>query len=323
MNTMRLGLAPILTAVFLSAAPGAAATDHNMRVNEISPGEGFVELLDVLPGGESLNDSYTVRSYDGAGNDVAAQDYTPPTPFADSTVPFVLALTLPADAGQVCFERARNPESTLPLEEYRLHCLGYGQVTNPVVRRMYFGPRPMAMPITAKPGPGESVQRQPCGRAAVAPSTRGAENAEVPAACAGLPVCDDPRKVDEIPPRMRVKLPKVHDVDRPFVVSVTLNEPGDVSLRGSFTVGVPPPIKPGDPNPKPYPGGFLFGPLRADVRANVPARIRIPVSRKAKRLVKRGARRGKETRGGVVTIGRDSACFKNRAHSSRQFRLVP
>jgi hypothetical protein len=41
--------------VAASAAPAAQPTDHNMRVNEVypaAPGEAFVELLDVLPGGE-------------------------------------------------------------------------------------------------------------------------------------------------------------------------------------------------------------------------------------------------------------------------------
>jgi len=71
-----------LAAGLLAAAPAAVATDHNMRVNEIAPAEGFVELIDVLPGGEATPRDYTVRSYDGAGNDFAAQDYPAPTPFA-------------------------------------------------------------------------------------------------------------------------------------------------------------------------------------------------------------------------------------------------
>src|SRR5215204_4587267 len=41
----------VAAALLLAAAPSAEAGDHNMRVNEISPGEGFVELLDVPPTG--------------------------------------------------------------------------------------------------------------------------------------------------------------------------------------------------------------------------------------------------------------------------------
>jgi hypothetical protein len=37
----------------------------------------------------------------------------------------------------------------------------------------------------------------------------------------------------------------------------------------------------------------------------------------------RAAKRGEQSVGYVVTIGRDDACFRNRAHSSRQVRLVP
>jgi hypothetical protein len=90
---------------------------------------------------------------------------------------------------------------------------------------------------------------------------------------------------------------------------VTLSEPGDVSMRGSFFVTSGP--------------SFPIGPFTRDVRANVPVRIRIRISRKVKRAVKRGARRGKETRGALTTVGRDSACFKNRSHSDRLFKLVP
>ena len=251
-----------------------------------------------------------MRSYDGAGNEVAAQEYPKPLPFTPRT-PFVLSIALPAGGGQVCFERQRNPESTLPFEEYRFHCMGYGEVTKPAMRRLQLGPRRLPMPVAPFPPPGESVQRQPCGKAAVARSTRGAENVDVPAACAGEPTaCDDPRKWDVTVPRLVVKLPRVNDVDRPLIMKVTMNEPGDFTFRGSIAVGYPRPST-----------TFLFGPISRDLRANVTVRLRIPIPARFKRMIKR--RRGVETRGGYAGVGRDNACFKNRFHSSRNFTLVP
>ena len=169
------------------------------------------------------------------------------------------------------------------------------------------------MPIAPTPSPGDSVQRQRCGKAAVAGSTLGAENTEVPAVCAGEPIaCDDPRNWDVTTPRLVVKLPRVHDVDRPLVMKVTMNEPGDFSFRGSVAVGVPRPGR-----------SFLIGPTTRDLRANVAVRIKIPIPRKFKPMIKRAARRGVETRGGYVGVGRDNACFPNRFHSRRSFTIVP
>ena len=73
------------------------------------------------------------------------------------------------------------------------------------------------MPVAPFPSPGDSVQRQPCGKAAVARSTRGAENVDVPAACAGEPIgVRRPPQLGRDLPRLVVKLPRVHDVDRPL-----------------------------------------------------------------------------------------------------------
>jgi hypothetical protein len=304
----------VVALVLVLASPAVASNEDTVRVNEIDPREGFVELLDLAAPGEQFffSEAYFVRSYDGVGNEVAAQEYPKPLPFTPRT-PFVLSIALPAGGGQVCFERQRNPESTLPFEEYRLHCMGYGEVTKPAMRRLQLGPRRLPMPVAPFPPPGESVQRQPCGKAAVARSTRGAENVDVPAACAGEPTaCDDPRKWDVTVPRLVVKLPRVHDVDRPLVMKVTMNEPGDFTFRGTVSVG------------QPRPGRvFLFGPFERELRANIPVRVRIPITASFKRKIKRAARRGVETRGGYAGVGRDKACFKNRFHSSRSFTLVP
>ena len=129
-------------------------------MNEIDPREGFVELLDLSP--------------PGAGNEAAAQEYPKPLPFSPRT-PFVMSIALPAGGGQVCFERPRD--SSLPFEEYRYHCMGYGEVTKPAMRRLQLGPRRLPMPVAPFPPPGESVQRQPCGKAAVARSTADARRA--------------------------------------------------------------------------------------------------------------------------------------------------
>ena len=302
----------VVALVLVLASPAVASNEDTVRVNEIDPREGFVELLDLAAPAEQFffSEAYFVRSYDGAGNEVAAQEYPKPVPFTPRT-PFVLSIALPAGGGQVCFERQRNPESTLPFEEYRFHCMGYGEVTKPAMRRLQLGPRRLPMPVAPFPPPGESVQRQPCGKAAVARSTRGAENVDVPAACAGEPTaCDDPRKWDVTVPRLVVKLPRVHDVDRPLIMKVTMNEPGDFTFRGAVSVGFPRPST-----------TFLFGPISRDLRANVTVRIRIPIPARFKRMIKR--RRGVETRGGYAGVGRDKACVKNRFHSSRSFTLVP
>lgn len=302
----------VVALVLVLASPAVASNEDTVRVNEIDPREGFVELLDLAAPAEQFffSEAYFVRSYDGAGNEVAAQEYPKPLPFTPRT-PFVLSIALPAGGGQVCFERQRNPESTLPFEEYRFHCMGYGEVTKPAMRRLQLGPRRLPMPVAPFPPPGESVQRQPCGKAAVARSTRGAENVDVPAACAGEPTaCDDPRKWDVTVPRLVVKLPRVHDVDRPLIMKVTMNEPGDFTFRGAVSVGFPRPST-----------TFLFGPISRDLRANVTVRIRIPIPARFKRMIRR--RRGVETRGGYAGVGRDKACVKNRFHSSRSFTLVP
>ena len=95
-------------------------------------------------------------------------------------------------------------------------------------------------------------------------------------------------------------------------MKVTMNEPGDFTFRGSFSVGYPRPST-----------SFLFGPISRDLRANVTVRIRIPIRREDEANGQARGRRGAETRGGYVGVGRDNACFKNRFHSSRSFTLVP
>ena len=190
---MRLAIATV-TLVLALTMP-AFAFDESMRINEISVADGKVELLDVLPFvqpddlppidpelGFSNTDGYAVRSYDGAGNEVAAREYPQPIPQPFLNTPFVVDLPLPAAAGQVCWEKGRDPNDASPLASFRIHCLGYGNVTNPVIRRMYIYATKIPMPIAPAPGPGQSVQRQACGRVALAAPTLGARNASVPAA---------------------------------------------------------------------------------------------------------------------------------------------
>jgi hypothetical protein len=151
----------------------------------------------------------------------------------------------------------------------------------------------------------------------VAAPTRGAENAELPKVCGDAPVCDDPREADNRPPKMKVALGKSQHV-RDFRATITLSEDGDVNLRGSIVAGD---IRRRTSGP--IPNAFFYGPIRRDVKAGAPTRIPIPLPRKARRAVRRAAKRGEQSVGYVVTIGRDDACFRNRAHSSRQVKLVP
>jgi hypothetical protein len=307
---MRCARRLVVAALMLVPAAPAFAEGDSMRVNEISPSGGWVELINVAPEGGApfFHPAYVVRSYDGAANEVDSRTYPQPVPFTEEGKPFVLSLALPAGAGQVCFERQRS--TSLPPEEYRYHCIGYGAVTKPAMRRMLSsGPRPIRMPVAPLPGAGESVQRQACGRAVAAPATQGAENVVVRRACAGLrTACDDPRKWDTKVPRMKVTVPREHDIDRPLFVKFRMNERGSVSTRGAVFGGLT---------------GFPWGPIERKLRKNKTIRLRVPISRKAKRAMKRELRKGQLVRLSVVSLGKDNACFPNRFHSERIITLTP
>ena len=205
-----------LALVVVGVAPAAPPTDGSMRVNEVYPagsGEAFVELLDVAPGGEDPPyDSYSVISYDADGAEVASQEFTKPFPFASRTTPFVFgdggdapALPLAPAAGKVCFK------ATILTDP--IHCLKYQDVP-----------------------PGQSVQRQRCGRAGTAAPTRGQENAVLDAIRAGRRPCDDPRFSYPGQLKMKVIGKQTQDIDS-FAVRFRLNKDGDVSARGSALVG--------------------------------------------------------------------------------------
>jgi hypothetical protein len=264
-----------------------------MRVNEVYPsaaGGAFVELLSVYEGGEPFRDpSYDVVSYDAAGNEIASRSFGPPYPFEWRTTPYVLGeggdsppLAVAPGSGRVCFKVTAFSDP--------LHCLRYENVP-----------------------PGESAQRQPCGRIGTAAPTRGQENTSL-AVCEGRRPCDDFRLIELFPPRMRVVGKKVQDVDR-FTLRFVLNEDGDVNVRGSAVVDHP---RRGRPL-----ASMVWGPIRRKVKANVPVRIKIPLTAAFRRAVKRYAKQGSEARGYAITIGRDMNCSPNRAHSSRTYRLTP
>jgi hypothetical protein len=287
------GVAMALVAV--GVAPAAQPTDGSFRVNEVYPtgtGEGFVELLDVLPGGEDPPyDSYSVVSYDVDGAEVASQEFTKPFPFASRSTPFVFgnggdapALPLATGAGRVCFKVTRLTDP--------IHCLKYDNVPA-----------------------GQSVQRQPCGRAGTAAPTRGQENTLLDAVCAGRRPCDDPRFSYPGQLKMKVLGKKTQDVDR-FAVRFLLNKDGDVSARGSALVG---PRRLARPGPKLQ----VWGPIRLEARAGKPARLKVPLTRTFRRAVKRGARDGQTAEIFVVSVGRDRNCNPARFHSSRQYNLRP
>jgi hypothetical protein len=287
------GLALALVAV--GVAPAAQPSDGSMRVNEVYPagsGEAFVELLDVLPGGEDPPyDSYSLVSYDADGAEVASQEFTKPFPFASRTTPFVFgdggdapALPLAPGAGRVCFK------ATILTDP--IHCLKYEDVP-----------------------PGQSVQRQRCGRAGTAGPRRGQENAVLDAVCAGRRPCDDPRFSYPGPLKMKVLGKKTQDVDK-FAVRFRLNKDGDVSARGSALVG---PRRLARPGPK----VLVWGPITLEAKAGKPVRLKVPLTRTFRRAVKRGARHGESAEIFVVSVGRDKNCLPLRFHSSRQYNLKP
>ena len=267
-----------------------------MRVNEVypgPPGEGFVELLDVLPGGEDVPyDEYAVSSYDASGAQVATQTFTRPYPFAARDTPFVFGaggdapeLALAPGSGKVCFE-------VTILTDPR-HCLPYENVPA-----------------------GQSAQRQPCGRAGAAPPTRGQENTLLEAVCAGRRPCDDPRFTFPGALKMKVIGKKFQDVDR-FALKFLLNKDGDFSTRGSVLISNP--THPGIPTRREV---LVWGPIRREVKAGVPSRVKIPITTRFKRYVKRSLRRGKLVRAFVVSVGRDKNCNPLRFHSSREYELT-
>ena len=284
-----------LALIVVGVAPAAQPTDGNMRVNEVypaGPGEAFVELLDVSPGGEDPPyDSYSVISYDAGGAEVASQDFTKPFPFASRTTPFVFgeggdapALPLAPGAGRVCFKVTTLTDP--------IHCLRYENVPT-----------------------GQSVQRQRCGRAGTAAPTRGQENAVLDAVCAGRRPCDDPRFSYPGPLKMKVLGKKTQDVDT-FAVRFRLNKDGDVSARGSALVGPRAEARPG-------PKLLVWGPIQLKAKAGRPVRLKVPLTRTFRRAVKRGASHGESAEIFVVSVGRDRNCNPLRFHSSRRYILEP
>jgi hypothetical protein len=297
---MRIDARPLLAGLALAlvavgVAPAAQPTDGSMRVNEVypaGPGEAFVELLDVLPGGEDPPyDSYSVISYDADGAEVASQEFTKPFPFASRTTPFVFgdggdapALPLASGAGRVCFKVTTLTDP--------IHCLKYANVPA-----------------------GQSVQRQRCGRAGTAAPTRGQENAVLDAVCAGRRPCDDPRFTFPGILKMKVIGKKFQDVDR-FALKFLLNKDGDFSTRGSYLITDP--AHPRIPTPR---DSLIWGPIRREVKAGVPTRVKIPITARFKRTVKRALRQGKLVRAFAVSVGRDNNCNPQRFHSSRAYEL--
>jgi len=295
MNARPLIAGLVLALLAAGVAPAAQPTDGSMRVNEIypaGPGEGFVELLDVLPGGEDPPyGSYSVVSYDADGAEVASQEFTKPFPFASRTTPFVFGnggdappLPLAPGAGKVCFKVTTLTDP--------LHCLKYDNVPA-----------------------GQSVQRQPCGRAGTAAPTRGQENTLIDAVCAGRRPCDDPRFSYPGPLKMKVIGKKTQDVDS-FAVRFRLSKDGDVSARGSALVGPRYLARPG-------PKLLVWGPITLKAKAGKPVRLKVPLTRRFRRAVKRGARHGESAEIFVVSVGRDKNCNPLRFHSSRQYNLKP
>jgi hypothetical protein len=295
MHARPLAAGILLALLAAGVAPAASPTDQGMRVNEIypaGPGDAFVELLSVTPGGEDPPyDSYDMISYDADGARVGSQTFTKPFPFASRTTPFVLgeggdapALPLAPGAGRVCFKVTTLTDP--------IHCLKYGNVPA-----------------------GQSIQRQPCGRAGTAAPTRGRENALLDAVCAGRRPCDDPRFSYPGALKMKVIGKKTQDVDT-FALRIRLSKDGDVSTRGSALVGPRAEARPG-------PKRLIWGPIRLEAKAGVPVRLKVPLTRRFRHAVKRGARHGETAELFAVSVGRDKNCSPLRFHSSRHYLLKP
>jgi hypothetical protein len=313
---MRRSVLAAIPLALVLASP-TLASDHLMLVNEVFPSatasEEFVELRDPVPEPFPAS-SYTVAVYDAGGAQQDAQTFaTQPHPFANSTQPFVIGqggdaqseLDLPGGTAQICFQQGTR----------LIHCIGYGNVTNPVKA---------GMPIAQTPPPGQSVQLQaPCGSAAPAAPTRDAANAVVPGACPGSGAPPPGGGAggggggagggggggaqDLTPPRQKLGGRKRQDVDR-LAVTVTLDEPGRVTVRGSVNV----------------PGGAArlvrFKSVTRTVAADTPVKVRLRLGRQARRSVKRTLRRGRALRARVTVAAVDTA--GNPSTAKRTIRLT-
>jgi hypothetical protein len=303
---MRRIVLATLALALLSAAP-AEASDHLMLVNEVYPSanasEQFVELRD--PASEPFpSPPYRLRLYEADGTPFSperSQEFAQPYPFASTSQPVVfgppggapLNVALPTDTSQVCFEQG-------PLASpRRIHCIGYGSVTNPIQ---------LGMPITQTPAAGQSVQLQFCGKVAPSAPTPGAANTQT-GACSGgggsTPGGGGPGggtggggpgggdTQDLTPPQQKVGAKKRQDVDR-LAVTVTLSEAGRVTARGSVNVRGAARL-------------FRFKPVTRSAAANTPVKLRLRLGRAARRSVKAALRDGRRIKARISIAARDGA----------------
>jgi hypothetical protein len=284
----RLAITLLVTAGLL--ADPAAAQDHLMKVNEVFPspalGEQFVELKDDVASEVFPAPSYSVRSFDEAGNPAGSQTFlAPPHPFRLSSAPFLIAASGPADAvlgfplpaagGQVCFVRGSGTDF--------IHCVGYGDVTAPVLPGMAIAPAPP---------PGQSVQRL-CGQLGTALPTPDAENAP----CGGG---------DRTPPAQRLFARARQDVDR-LAVAVALREAATITVSGRVAMrGAAQAVR--------------FKTVRRRVAPTRRTSVRLRLFRRGRAAIKAALRSGNVVRATVTVIARDSA--GNSSTARKRIRLI-
>jgi hypothetical protein len=172
----------VVALLVLAVAGPARASEHDMRVNEVAtslggnPAAQFVELLDPL--NEPFpNPPYKLAIYDAAGNPGTVVGLGDNASIVDSGTPMLIAsaaagfgnadktatLNLPA-SGQACFESSS-------LVTFRIHCMSWGTITNPVSPG-YGGPTTTG----AAPPDGQSLQRCPAGAVVASPTPKAANS---------------------------------------------------------------------------------------------------------------------------------------------------
>jgi hypothetical protein len=287
----------------LALAPPALAADHLMLVNEVFRGaaddQSFVELVD--PSAEPFpSPFYSIAAVDGSGMPFSAQTFGEPQPFQQQTDPFLvggtgvvprdatLTMTLPPQSVRVCFYRGAA------LAPNVINCLDFGASTIP---------------------PGQSAQRQSCGLVAAALPTPDQANTET-GACSGGGGSGGgggggggttTPPADLTPPRQRIGLKRRQDVDR-LVVTVTLGEPGTVTVKASVNV--------------PRASRLLrFKPVTRSLSADAPVRLRLRLARPARRVVEAALDRGVRLSARVSIVARDRAGNAT-PQARRRIRLV-
>lgn len=291
----------------LSAAGGAAADHHQMRVNELQLSSGgdtakqFVELLDSTDEPfPAFREPYRLSVFDGAGTEVAGSPQDLGNPFPHLTQPYLiassgsgligdaaLAIQLPQGAGEVCFTAG-----SAPIE--RVHCMAYGcpAAVHSSTGGSQAGPAP---------ADGSSLQRAGGSLFLGAPTPKAANTAATPANCPGGnptgPGGGGAGGADKVKPKVKASAKKTQGVDK-LSVSVTLSERAKLTVSGTVAV-------PGSSRT------LRFKTVRRTLAAGTKKRVRLKLSHARLKQVKRALKNGHKLKAKLKLQAKDAAGNKS------------